>query len=133
MQATEQLLDVTQRLTRCWDQRDVEGTLQYYTEDVDYSEPGAGVHIKGRDALRTYLNRYFEAWDTRWTIREHYRLEGQDALVAFWDMEVWRPGSLDRLMTKGMDLLVIRGDQIARDTVYYDRTQLKSLLKKPAA
>ncbi|KTT24790.1 nuclear transport factor 2 family protein [Pseudacidovorax intermedius] len=128
LQSTEHLLDVTERLTRCWDQRDIEGTLNYYTEDVQYSEPGAGVRIDGRDRLRNYLNSYFKAWDSRWTIYEHHRLEGQNGLVVFWDMEVWRPGSTDRVMTKGMDLVMVRGDQISRDTVYFDRMQLKSLL-----
>lgn len=132
LHSTAHLLDVTERLTRRWDERDIDGTLQYYTEDVDYSEPGAGVKIQGREKLRNYLKRYFEAWDSRWTIYEHYRLEGQNGIVVFWDMEVWRPGSTERLMTKGMDLVMVRGEQIARDTVYYDRMQLKSLLEKAA-
>lgn len=131
LMSTAHLLDVTERLTRRWDERDIEGTLQYYTDDVDYSEPGAGVKIQGREKLRNYLKRYFEAWDTRWTIYEHYRLEGQNGIVVFWDMEVWRPGSTNRLMTKGMDLVMVRGEQIARDTVYFDRMQLKSLLEGP--
>ena len=131
LMSTAHLLDVTERLTRRWDERDIEGTLQYYTDDVDYSEPGAGVKIQGREKLRNYLKRYFEAWDTRWTIYEHYRLEGQNGIVVFWDMEVWRPGSTNRLMTKGMYLVMVRGEQIARDTVYFDRMQLKSLLEGP--
>jgi ketosteroid isomerase-like protein len=129
MQTTEHLLDVTERLTRCWDQRDIEGTLQYYSEDVQYSEPGAGVRIEGREKLRNYLKKYFEAWDSRWSIYEHHRLEGQDGIVVFWDMEVWRPGSSRRLLTKGMDLVMVRGEQICRDTVYYDRMQLKPLME----
>ncbi|MBN9409247.1 MAG: nuclear transport factor 2 family protein [Burkholderiales bacterium] len=133
LRSTEHLLDVTERLTRCWDQRDIEATLNYYTEDVQYSEPGAGVKIEGRDRLRNYLRSYFKAWDSRWAIYEHYRLEGQNGIVVFWDMEVWRPGSTDRLLTKGMDLVMVRGDQIARDTVYFDRMQLKPLLEKAAA
>lgn len=131
--STAHLLDVTERLTRCWDKRDIDGTLQYYTEDVQYSEPGAGVRIGSREKLRNYLKKYFQEWDSRWTIYEHYRLEGQNGIVVFWDMEVWRPGSTERLMTKGMDLVMVRGEQIARDTVYYDRMQLKPLLEKNAA
>lgn len=128
MQSTEYLLDLTERLTCKWDERDVEGVLDHYSEDIDYSEPGARVQIKGRTKLRNYLKRYFEEWDTRWTIYEHYRLEDQDGLVVFWDMEVWRPGSSDRLLTKGMDLVMVKNDQICRDTVYFDRAQLKPLM-----
>ncbi len=131
LMSTAHLLDVTERLTRRWDERDIEGTLQYYTDDVDYSEPGAGVKIQGREKLRNYLKRYFEAWDARWTIYENYRLEGQNGIVVFWNMEVWRTGSTNHLMTKGMDLVMVRGEQIARDTVYFDRMQLKSLLEGP--
>lgn len=130
MATTEHLLDIVERLTRCWDQRDVEGVLKYYTDDVQYSEPGAGVKIDGKERLVNYLTKYFEKWDTRWTIYEHHRLEGVEGLVVFWDMEVWRPGSTDRLLTKGMDLLMVRGDQVCRDTVYFDRMQLAPLMAK---
>jgi len=54
---------------------------------------------------------------------------GTDGLVAFWDMEVWPIGELSRkIVTKGMDLLMVRGDQVCLDEIYFDRTQLKPLL-----
>jgi uncharacterized protein (TIGR02246 family) len=129
MTTDQHIVDVIERLTRCWDARDLDGVLNYYTDDVDYLEPGAGVVLKGKDDLRAYLQKYFEAWDSRWSIRECHRLAGQDAAVAFWDMEVWRPGSDKRIMTRGMDLLKVRGNQVSHDEVYFDRTQFKPLLK----
>jgi ketosteroid isomerase-like protein len=126
--ATDQhIFDVIERLTRCWDVRNLDATLNFYTKDVEYLEPGSGVNIKGRTDLRAYLVKYFAAWDSRWTIQHCLRLAGQDAAVAFWDMEVWRPGSDLKVMTRGMDLLKVRGDQIMYDEVYFDRTQLKPL------
>ncbi|WP_454644754.1 nuclear transport factor 2 family protein [Bradyrhizobium liaoningense] len=129
MATTEHLLDVVQRLTRRWDERDIDGVLRYYSEDVRYEEPGAGVVIHGRQQLSKYLSAYFQAWDSRWTIQEHYRLEGQDAIIALWDMEVWRPGDSQRILTKGMDILFVRGDEVISDVVYFDRTQLRPLLQ----
>ena len=126
--ATDQhIFDVIERLTRCWDVRNLDATLNFYTKDVEYLEPGSGVNIKGRTDLRAYLVKYFAAWDSRWTIQHCFRLAGQDAAVAFWDMEVWRPDSDLKVMTRGMDLLKVRGDQIMYDEVYFDRTQLKPL------
>lgn len=127
MLSTEHLVDVIDRLTRRWDERDMDGVLDLYTEDVRYEEPGAGVAMQGREPLRKYLAAYFQAWDTRWHIREHHRLEGQDAMIAVWDMEVWRPGSDQRIVTKGMDILRVRDGQVASDIVYFDRLQLRPL------
>ena len=131
MATTEHLLDVVERLTRRWDERDMEGTLAYYTDDVDSQEVGAGRNIQGKDALRDYLVNYFEAFDSRWVITSHERLEGKDAIIANWDMEVWRPGSDQRIMTRGMDILTVRGDQVCSDIVHFDRMQLQPLLRKP--
>jgi hypothetical protein len=129
MATTEHLLDIVQRLTRRWDERDLDGVLHWYSEDVRYEEPGAGVAIRGRQQLAKYLRAYFQAWDSRWPIREHYRLEGQDAIVALWDMEVWRPGDTQQILTKGMDILFVRGDEVVSDVVYFDRTQFRPLLQ----
>jgi len=55
---------------------------------------------------------------------------GADGLVAFWDMEVWPIGEPSRkIVTKGMDLLMVRGDQVCMVEVYFDRNQLKPLLR----
>jgi len=130
MATTEHLLEVVQRLTRRWDERDIEGTLGSYTDDVDYQEVGAGRSIQGKDALREYLASYFAAFDGRWVITSHDRLEGKDAIIASWDMEVWRPGSDQRIMTRGMDILTVRGDQVCSDIVHFDRLQLQPLMPK---
>ena len=133
MATTEHLLDVVERLTRRWDERDIEGTLAYYTDDVDYQEVGAGRSIQGKDALREYLVSYFKAFDSRWVITSHDRLEGKDAIIANWDMEVWRPGSDRRIMTRGMDILTVRGDQVCSDIVHFDRMQLQPLMGQRTA
>ena len=48
-------------------------------------------------------------------------------------MEVWRPGSDQRIMTRGMDILTVRGDQICSDIVHFDRTQLQPLMRQRMA
>jgi len=133
MVTTEHLFDVVERCTRRWDQRDIEGVLSSYSSGVVYREPGAGIACDGRDALRSYLLQYFATFDSRWIIKEQHRLEGQNAVVAFWEMIVWRPGAPEsKLTTKGMDMLTIVGDEIVSDIVYFDRTQLQPLLKAKA-
>lgn len=66
MAPTEHLLDVTERLTRCWDKRDIEGAFG----DVNY-----------REALREHLVGYFKAFDSRWVITSHDHLAGKDAIL----------------------------------------------------
>jgi len=132
MATTEHLLEVTERLTRRWDERDIDGVLAYYTDDVLYQEVGAGLTIQGSEKLRRYLLGYFKAWDGRWTIDGHHRLEGQDAILVTWNMEVWRSGTDRRINTRGMDIVTVRGDRVCRDVVYFDRMQLLPLMKEAA-
>lgn len=133
MTNTARLLDIVERLMRCWDRRDIEAALNHYTDDVHYAEPGAGLSLQGRAALRRHLEECFHTWDARWHIREYHRLEHTDALAVFWDLDIARNGDFVRLLTKGMHVVTVRGDQVCSDLIYYDRTQLAPLLQKPAA
>lgn len=92
------IFDVIEHLPRKWDESDIDGALDRYTDDVEYIEAGAGILTHGREALRAYLEKYFAAWESR-------------------------------CITKGMDLLMVRGDQVHVDEVsFVDRTQLNSFL-----
>lgn len=127
---TSHIIDVIEKLTRCWDARDIDGVLGFYSDDIDYREPGAGVTVTGRVAMHSYLSQYFQAWDSRWHIKDCVRLEGRDGAIAVWDLEVWRPGTDTRLTTHGMDILMVRGNQVCSDVVFFDRTQLRPLLER---
>lgn len=74
MKTDEHIIEVVERLTRSWNASDIEGVLRYYTDDVEYSELGAGVVISGKEGLRKYLKAYFAAWESRWISKKHYRL-----------------------------------------------------------
>ncbi len=64
--------------------------------------------MTGRDAMRRYLARLFGAWKMTWTAREVSDLGDEDAVIEI----------------DGMDLAVLRGDRVARNEVYFDRTAL---------
>jgi uncharacterized protein (TIGR02246 family) len=115
---------VVRRLTEKWDQADIEGVLAGYTEDVDYLEVG-GRRFRGREQLRVYLERYFAMWDNRWHITRIHQLADAPGVVAFWNIEVRRRGEDSTATVSGMDLLMLRGEQVESDWVYFDTAQLR--------
>jgi ketosteroid isomerase-like protein len=117
-------IEVVRRLTEKWDQADVDGVLSYYTEDVDYFEVG-GRRFHGREELRGYLERYFATWDNRWHITRIHQLADAPGVVAFWDIEVRRCGQDEATTASGMDLCVVRGEQVELDWAYFDTAQLR--------
>jgi ketosteroid isomerase-like protein len=121
---TANAIELVRRLTERWDRADIEGVLTGYTDDVDYFEVG-GRRFRGREQLRGYLESYFAIWDNRWHISRIHQLADAPGVVAFWDIEARRRGEQETVTVSGMDLLMLRGEQVESDWVYFDTAQLR--------
>ena len=110
------LKDYNARWLQCWSNKDVDGLLKFYAEDVKYYDPGVPTGAIGHEALRAYLTGLFgatpamrydpeEIWVTpngycgRW-----YCVIGNDPKAA--------PA------LRGFDLVVLKGDRIVLNEVY---------------
>lgn len=116
------------RFLAAWNSQDVERVVATYTEDVRYRDPNTHGHVKGRDALRRYLRKLFAAWQMTWAQREVFQLAAIDGVAFLWHATFRRQGGSQVVEADGMDLALVRGEQLARNEVYFDRAVLAPLL-----
>jgi uncharacterized protein (TIGR02246 family) len=120
----ERLDDLVTRFLDAWNAQDVERVLDCYTEDVRYRDPNTRGFVEGRDALRRYLTKLFAGWQMTWARRDMFELQGDRGVAFLWRATFRRPGEARVVEIDGMDLALLRGDRLARNEVYFDRTPL---------
>lgn len=116
------------RFLAAWNSQDVERVVATYSEDVRYRDPNTRGHVEGRDAMRRYLRKLFAAWQMTWTQREVFQLAGAEGVAFLWHASFRRHGGSQVVEADGMDLALVRAEQIARNEVYFDRAALAPLL-----
>ncbi len=123
-----ELLALKERLVGAWNRQDIEAVLACYTDDLVYRDPNTRGEVRGRDAMRRYLRRLFGAWTMRWTPRTAFPLANADGATALWRASFRRPDSERTVEVDGMDLVLVDGERVRRNEVYFDRTVLAPLL-----
>lgn len=126
--STSRLEQIAQRFYDAWNTQDVDLVLDCYTDDALYIDPNTRGAVKGREGLRAYLTKLFAQWDMTWSGRELFPLETTDGSAALWTATLSPKGSDQSVTVDGMDLAILRGDQLARNEVYFDRSALAPLL-----
>ena len=111
-----------------WNTQDVEAVLDCYTNDLVYRDPNTRGEVKGRDNMRRYLRKLFASWSMHWTLREVYRLADAEGSAALWHASFQRTQGGETVDADGMDLVLLEGDRISRNEVYFDRAVLAPLM-----
>jgi ketosteroid isomerase-like protein len=112
-----------------WNTQDVESVVACYTPDVSYRDPNTRGEVIGADALRRYLAKLFGAWQMHWSLRAApFALAGQDGTAVLWRASFRRPGGTATVEADGMDLVLLEGDLIKRNEVYFDRAVILPLM-----
>ncbi|TMA54695.1 MAG: nuclear transport factor 2 family protein [Deltaproteobacteria bacterium] len=97
---------IARQVLEAWNTHDVERVVACYTPDLVYRDPGTRGYVQGADALRRFL----------------------------WRAMLTPLGSETTLEVEGMDLVVLEGERLKRNEVYFDRAALASLVaSRPAA
>lgn len=120
----ERLERLAHRFYAAWNAQDVEAVLDCYTDDVLYLDPNTRGYVQGREALRRYLTKLFDRWDMTWEGTEVFPLEGVDGSAARWRATLSPKGSDASVTVEGVDLVILEGDRMKRDEVYFDRAVL---------
>ena len=129
----QEVLELTRKVLDAWNGQDVEAVLDRYTEDVIYRDPNTRGTVSGREAMGRYLTKLFAAWEMNWSMKEFFPLGDEDGGAFLWRASLRRPGGEDSVEVDGMDLVLLRGDRISRNEVYFDRAVLAPLLGGPTA
>jgi ketosteroid isomerase-like protein len=123
-----QLTALADRFFGAWNLQDVEAVVACYTEDCIYLDPNTRGEVKGRDAMRRYLRKLFDAWEMHWSLKELFPLADAEGAAALWHASFRRPGGGQTVEANGMDLILLKGDLASRNEVYFDRTVMAPLL-----
>jgi ketosteroid isomerase-like protein len=119
---------ITRHVLTAWNSHDVERLVACYTPDLVYRDPNTRGEVRGADAFRRYLNRLFACWRMHWTPRQIFPLAGTDGVMALWRATLTPVGGDTGVEVEGVDLVVLEGELLKRNEVYFDRAALVPLL-----
>lgn len=122
------LQEIGDRAIEAWNRQDVEEVVACYTDDVVYVDPNTRGPVEGADAMRRYLTKLFGRWQMHWTVKEIFALADADGSAARWHASLTSRATGNTAEVEGIDLIIIEGDKIKRDEVYYDRVPLAAVL-----
>lgn len=120
---------VAEGFLAAWNSQDVEKVVACYTDDVVYRDPNTRGEVKGADAMRRYLRKLFAVWKMHWTLREAYTFRDRDGAAVLWHASFRIAGKEQVVEADGMDLVLMQGDRIQRNEVYFDRLVLAPLME----
>jgi ketosteroid isomerase-like protein len=123
-----ELIAIAEQLFDGWNRQDVEATVARYTDDLVYVDPNTRGAVEGADAMRRYLGKLFGRWEMHWSLRELFPLADVDGAAALWHASFRKPGSDRTVEADGMDLVLLDGDRVKRNEVYFDRAVLAPLV-----
>jgi hypothetical protein len=111
-----------------WTGNDPERLLSFYTEDTFYLDPAVPAGLRGRVALRDYFVRLLRRYpDWIWEQVDAVPMRG--GFLNKWRATIPIHGEVLELV--GVCTVELRDGLIARNEVYFDRTEL--LLRSPSA
>ena len=120
--------EITDSFLAAWNSQDVDRVAACYTENLVYKDPNTRGEIRDRDSFKRYLTKLFGAWKMTWSTREGFPLKEMDGYAFLWHAVIKSPDEKNSVEIDGMDLVVMEGDLICRNEVYFDRALLAPLM-----
>ncbi|KPK17803.1 MAG: hypothetical protein AMJ62_00785 [Myxococcales bacterium SG8_38] len=119
---------VAEHTLDAWSRQNVEEVLACYTSDLVYVDPNTRGPVEGADAMRRYLTSLFRQWEMTWRLKEAHLFGSGDGCAVLWEAALKPAGAERQAIVEGMDLVVVRGELICRNEVYFDRMLLAPLM-----
>lgn len=120
----EAMRERAEAVLSAWNRQDVEQVVACYTEDCIYRDPNTRGAVEGRAALTRYLTRLFRDWRMHWSLREFFPFADGSGGAFLWDARLTPATGGTSRAVSGMDLVLLRGEHLARNEVYFDRMAL---------
>ena len=124
MDKREQAIQLAERVLSAWNDQDVESVLSCYTEDCIYQDPNTQGPVKGPESFGKYLSKLFQQWKMHWSLREFFLFADESGGAFLWHAELTPASGGKTFEIDGMDLVVLRGERLSRNEVYFDRMTL---------
>ncbi len=127
MNRTTDYREFCQAWLNSWSGNQPDKLLDFYTEDVFYSDPANPSGLKGKDGLKKYFEKLLaKNPDWKWNAEEIMPTEKGFTLK--WKAVV--PVTDKEITIYGLDIVELAGDKICRNEVYFDRTLWLQLLNR---
>jgi ketosteroid isomerase-like protein len=112
------IADYNARWLKAWSDKDVDGLMRFYSDDILYKDPQTAAGLRGGGALRAYLTRLFASTppityvpDEVWPLADGSGYAGR--WIATIDL-----GEGKSRRFRGFDLCLTAGDRITLNEVY---------------
>lgn len=125
----DEALEFAEKFLSAWNSQHVDNVLSYYTEDCIYLDPNTQGSVKGHGSLSKYLTKLFQQWKMHWSLREFFLFNNMNGGAFLWHAKLTPSTGGKTIEVDGMDLILIRGDRISRNEVYFDRMTILNELK----
>lgn len=125
----KQLVQISERFLDAWNTQDVDKVLACYTDDLVYLGPNTHGEIRTPQAMRRYLTKLFSVWKMHWSLRDAHAFKDMNGAAVRWHATFQRVGGEKVVEADGMDFVVLDGERVKRNEVYFDRAALTALLE----
>ena len=109
-----------------WTGNNPEKLISFYSKTAYYQDPANPKGLKGHDKLFPYFKKLLAA-NPKWIWRMTEAYPTEKGFILKWRATI--PVKSEEITEYGMDILELEDNKIIRNEVYFDRTELISLLK----
>ena len=124
----EQVYEFAEKFLSAWNSQNVDSVIACYTEDCIYLDPNTDGPVKGHNALRKYLTRLFQEWKMKWSLREFFLFSDDNGGAFLWHASLTPSAGGKTIEVDGMDLIIMHGNRMCRNEVYFDRMAVLNAL-----
>ena len=124
----KELQAITETWIAAWNEQDPDQVVRCYTDDLVYVDPNTRGAVEGSEAFHRYLTKLFAAWRMRWEVKEIFPFTDAEGGAGLWRASFRRADGDTEVEVDGMDLVLVEGDRVRRNEVYFDRAALAPLL-----
>ena len=122
----KEIITFCQNWLTSWTGNNPEKLISFYSKTAYYQDPANPKGLKGHESLFPYFKKLLTA-NPKWIWRMIEAYPTEKGFILKWRAMI--PIKSEEITVYGMDILELEGDKIIRNEVYFDRTELISLLK----
>jgi len=110
--------DVLRRAKAALESRDTGTIITLYADDAVFDDASSGETYRGKEELRRMFQDLFTSPGAEFSdVVVH---EGKGWAAIEWVWSGTKRGTGARFRVRGVSILELRGDKVARETIYYD-------------
>jgi MOSC domain-containing protein YiiM len=127
--AREEARAFAERWLPAWSGNRPELLVSFYSEDAFYADPAIPAGVRGREALLAYFRRLL-THNPRWVWTQRDAIPLQGGFLNLWHASI--PVGERVLEVDGVCTVELRDGKIARNEVFFDRSELLDALRRAA-